>query len=355
MDTVVPPPAEAELHLLLDWKEPEAPRRHRIAAIGSVLANVAIILLLLWMPATPLREPEEPGPQFHVTPLIEPLTPLTQKAPNTAKVTNEFNANPVQPRPRVVVPPSPPPVEHAARPHPLPLPPTPAPKAGPPAALLDVPKVETTAKAAPNLDLNKLIAPGTPPPPAQIQPQEQKPKIAFESPEQQTRISSGTGQVPIPGNGISEAIHQAARGNLPGGMSVGDPGALGGFGGGGINVPSAPGLQGSALQLLSDPQGVDFRPYLSQILATVRRNWMNVMPESVLRLGRRGKTAIQFSVSRTGGVIKLVIASSSGSDPLDRAAVAGISASNPFPPLPAEFKGDRVVLQFNFAYNMPRQ
>jgi TonB family protein len=127
------------------------------------------------------------------------------------------------------------------------------------------------------------------------------------------------------------------------------------MGGGGINVPSAPGLQGAALQLLSDPQGVDFRPYLSQILASVRRNWMNVMPESVLRLGRRGKTAIQFSISRTGGVIKLVIANSSGSDPLDRAAVAGISASNPFPPLPAEFKGDRIVLQFNFAYNMPRQ
>jgi hypothetical protein len=38
-----------------------------------------------------------------------------------------------------------------------------------------------------------------------------------------------------------------------------------------------------------------------------------------------------------------------------RAAVAGISASVPFPPLPSEFKGDRIVLQMNFAYNMPRQ
>ncbi|MCX6630742.1 MAG: hypothetical protein NTW28_24265, partial [Candidatus Solibacter sp.] len=39
----------------------------------------------------------------------------------------------------------------------------------------------------------------------------------------------------------------------------------------------------------------------------------------------------------------------------DKAAVAAISASNPFPPLPAEFKGDRVVLQLNFAYNVPKQ
>jgi TonB family protein len=78
------------------------------------------------------------------------------------------------------------------------------------------------------------------------------------------------------------------------------------------------------------------------------------MPESV-KLGRRGKVAIQFSISRDGGVPKLVIAEASGAEALDRAAVAGISASVPFPPLPAEFKGDRIVLQMNFAYNMPRQ
>ena len=65
--------------------------------------------------------------------------------------------------------------------------------------------------------------------------------------------------------------------------------------------------------------------------------------------------AIQFSISRDGKVPKLVIAAGSGTEALDRAAVAAISASNPFPPLPGEFKGDRVVLQFNFAYNMPRQ
>ena len=353
METVVPPPDEAELHLLLDWREPDAGPRHRVAAIGSALANIAIVLLFVWMPGGTPHPPEEPTPQRHVTTLIEPLTPLTQKAPNTAKVTTEFNAHEVQPRPRVVVPPSPPPVEHAAQPHPIQLPPMPAPKPAAPAAMPDVPKVDTTPKTPANVDLSKLVPGTAAPPPPQIQTDE-KPKITFENESSQTPISAGRGQVPIPGNGISEAIRQAARGGGGAGAYVGDPGAISGLGGGGINLPGAPGLQGTALQLLSDPQGVDFRPYLSQVLAAVRRNWMNVMPESVLRLGRRGKTAIQFSISRQGGVIKLVIASSSGSDPLDRAAVAGISASNPFPPLPSEFKGDRVVLQFNFAYNMPR-
>jgi TonB family protein len=91
-----------------------------------------------------------------------------------------------------------------------------------------------------------------------------------------------------------------------------------------------------------------------RILATVRQHWTAVIPESA-KLGRRGKVAIQFSISRDGGVPKLVIATSSGADALDRAAVAGISASVPFPPLPNEYKGETVRLQFNFAYNIPRQ
>jgi len=114
-------------------------------------------------------------------------------------------------------------------------------------------------------------------------------------------------------------------------------------------VPARP---RSSLELLSDPQGVDFRPYLIGILSTVRRNWLAVMPESA-RLGRRGKVQIQFAISRDGRVPKLVIALPSGTDALDRAAVAGVSASNPFPPLPPGFRGDQVRLQFTFLYNMP--
>jgi TonB family protein len=100
--------------------------------------------------------------------------------------------------------------------------------------------------------------------------------------------------------------------------------------------------------------GVDFRPYLMQVLAAVRRNWMAVMPESV-KMGLRGRVSIQFAIGRGGAVLKLVYAEQSGTRSLDEAAVAGISASNPFPPLPLEFKGERIVVQLNFAYNMPRR
>ena len=97
--------------------------------------------------------------------------------------------------------------------------------------------------------------------------------------------------------------------------------------------------------------GVDFKPYLIRVLSAVKRNWMAVVPESA-RLGRRGKVVIQFVISKDGSVPKLVIATPSGAEALDRAAVAGISASNPFPPLPSEFRGAVIRLQLNFLYNL---
>ena len=108
------------------------------------------------------------------------------------------------------------------------------------------------------------------------------------------------------------------------------------------------------MQLLSDPGGADFIPYIRQILQTIKRNWLAVQPESV-RMGRRGKVVVQFQIKTNGVVDKVVFEEHSGADALDRAAVAGISASNPLPPLPTEFKGDRVVLRLNFMYNMPRR
>jgi TonB family protein len=168
-------------------------------------------------------------------------------------------------------------------------------------------------------------------------------------------VPPGRGRVPVPNPSVSEAIRQSVRGGAGGGLTVGDldlsgPGGVGE----GVNLPPTPGVQASQLELLSDPQGVDFRPYLIQVLAAVRRNWLAVLPESA-RLGRQGRVTIQFSIGRNGYVPKLVITGGSGTDALDRAAVSGISASQVFPPFPAGFKGDRVVLQFNFAYNMPRR
>ena len=338
METVVPPPADAELHILTPWGDAADTPRKRRAAVLSILVHVAAVVTLFTLPKAFFVPPPRTA-QVQITPLIEPLTELTQNTPAKGKLNKEFDATELHPRPRIQVPMGLPSVTLPQAPHPA------EPK---PAPLPEPPKVEAAVKEVPKPELPQA-------PPPQIQPVE-TPKLAFEIPSPPPpAVPPGQARVPVPDTSVSGAIRQAARGGPAGGLVVGDFGAAGpgGFGPG-VNLPPSPGSQGSNMQLLTDPQGVDFRPYLMRILASVKQHWLSVMPESV-RLGRRGKVAIQFSISREGGVPKLVIAEASGAEALDRAAVAGISASVPFPPLPAEFKGDRIVLQMNFAYNMPRQ
>jgi TonB family protein len=247
--------------------------------------------------------------------LVAPPRELTQTKPNRGKIGKEFDLESLQPRPRVILPPS--------------LPPG-APPSGAPLSLPEPPKLDMAQAEAPP-PLRQAPGPVVAPPP-QIQPEE-KPKLV------------------APNASIAEMGRDLARGKGLGGMVVSDiPPGLGGIGGGLASEP-APGAVGSSLELLSDPKGVDFKPYLTRILAAVKRNWTAVIPESA-RMGRRGRTVIQFVISRDGNVPKLVIASASGAEALDRAAVAGISATNPFPPLPDEFKGNEIRLQFVFLYNM---
>jgi TonB family protein len=117
-------------------------------------------------------------------------------------------------------------------------------------------------------------------------------------------------------------------------------------------LPYTPSKPGGRLELLSDPMGVDFTPYLRQVLARVRKNWFAVIPESARMGGNRGVVLLQFVIDHDGQVPKLVIATPSGSQALDKAAVAGVSASVPFPPLPKEYRGLAIRLQFAFKYNV---
>ncbi len=333
-----------ELRLLTDWEQDSG--RVREAGIISVAAHVGVIVLLLLIPRSLLKPPAQPPAR--VTPLIEPLTRLTQRAPTKGKITKEISAE-AQPRPRIRIPPSPPSTTRppAKRNNPVPAP--------PPAPLPEPPRIETGSRDA---QPPRALPPGPQTaqvmPPPQIQEQE-KPKLQFETPTAPPP-SGGRGKIAVPDTSVAGAVRSVARGAAQGGMSVGDdtgetdPGGIGP----GLNLPPSPGRTGSNLQLLSDPLGVDFRPYLIKVLASVRRNWFAVYPESA-KLGSRGKVEIQFAISKDGNVPKLVIVMPSGAEALDRAAVAGISASNPFPPLPSEFSGSIIRLQLTFSYNMPKR
>jgi outer membrane biosynthesis protein TonB len=141
-----------------------------------------------------------------------------------------------------------------------------------------------------------------------------------------------------PGQAIQEATQGAAANRAGGGQE-------GGFG---LNSPSH-GRQYGNLEILSDTQGVDFAPYLQRVLQEVREHWYELIPESAEM--KKGKLALDFAIMPDGHVQGLTLRASSGDVALDRPAWGSITGSDPFPPLPREFKGPYLELRFRYYYN----
>ena len=110
-----------------------------------------------------------------------------------------------------------------------------------------------------------------------------------------------------------------------------------------------------AIELLSDPQGADFRPYLERVLAIVRTNWQRVIPEAVRQNRLHGRSVLQFIINRDGSIARVSVAEPSGVNQLDFAASTSLVMSSPLPQLPPDFKGYQVKLAFTFSYAMPVQ
>jgi TonB family protein len=200
----------------------------------------------------------------------------------------------------------------------------------------------------------QAMAQSTPAP--QEQPQFQSPRA--QSPAGQDQVAkltapdTGAAQpsFKIPNLSAGSQIQQAAR------ASMANRGGYGGDGGDyglGQGRPATGAI--GPLDVLSDTMGVDFGPYLSRVLQDVRQNWYNLIPEVARApIMKKGKVSLEFAILKDGRVAGLRYVSSSGDVSLDRAAYGGITASNPFPPLPGEFKGQYLALRFHFFYNPDR-
>ena len=330
-----------DLNLLREWREPIPPSRIVLAIAGALLYHLVALSVVITAINAPLptRVPEFVVDLRKAVPLYVPRD-LTQRDPNRGKITRDLDV-------RSSAPPAPVPQAPRFRA------PIPAPAAAPSVpAPIEPPKIEAEAAPPPPVASPGILPPFAPPPP-------EKPKLAFEA------VGAG-GASPHPNYNpnvklppIATTVEETLRQPTPpapaqpsAGVTIGDIDEF-------TTIPSqnqAPstGPARSNLQLLSDPAGVDFKPYLVQVLAAVRTNWLSVIPESARVGGRKGRVLIQFIIDRRGGVPKLVIAEPSGTAAFDRAAVAGISASYPFPPLPKTFKGSEIRLQLAFTYNQPR-
>jgi protein TonB len=343
------PGADSGPNLLLDWHGSTDSGRYWRAGAGSLLVHTGIIALVFLLGSLSVPAPRDGTeilPDFRQAVHLVLPQDLTQKAPNKGKVAKEVNVEDLKPRPPTLERLPPTPAARAFKP-PNPQPPGPPQQAAP--RIAEPPKIETPVTAQNAPPLTPALAGPVKAPPTQIQPVEQ-PKLAFETPGQ-NGPSENKGQAKLnpPKADVQDVVRDLARGGGGQGNTVvtdldQSP-----------NLPPSARLPGqlqqpgSSLELRSDAAGPDFKPYLIQVLALVKKNWYAVIPESA-HLGSHGLVEIQFVIDRNGQVPKLVIARESGSGALDRAAVAGIGASQPFPPFPKDFNGLQVKLQLAFRY-----
>ena len=324
METVGQPPAHAELHLLTDWSEPGGRARMGRSAILSLLTHAAAIMFVLFVHET-FMQPSPRARETVVTPLILPPLTLTQTEPNPSKTIRAVRSTDMTPR--IKAPSGPSPEPEAAAPRKPVAPPPPPPKASPQTPLPEPPKLQIAANETPKLTL-----------PVQS-PQVPQPKPSFEDVNPVKVVPPGERVVDIAGPSVASAI----RGSLQGR--------------GGANIPGTGPVASSGAdlpQLLSDPQGVDFRPYLEEVLDSVRRYWKSILPTAVLKAGLRGYVSVQFAIQRDGTVRKVAFAQQTGNPTLDNTAIAAISGGGPFGPLPAQYRGGEIHVQMNFSYNDPR-
>lgn len=123
---------------------------------------------------------------------------------------------------------------------------------------------------------------------------------------------------------------QLARGTSGGGGTgnVGNPG-----GGGG-----APGIDA-----LREP---DFGPYMRELQRRIKLNWD---PPK----GNESKTVVLlFKIAKDGRLLSSKVHRSSGLPSADQAALKAVELTAPFRPLPADFKGQSIDIQFTFDYRV---
>jgi TonB family protein len=123
--------------------------------------------------------------------------------------------------------------------------------------------------------------------------------------------------------------------------------------GNGSQKPGGSTAANSGVDILSDTRGVDFGPYMKQVVQATRGAWLKVIPESARPpQNKQARVGIRFKIDPMGRVSGMVLEYPSGDIGLDRAAWGGITGASPYPPLPAEFTGPYIELRLGFFYNL---
>jgi TonB family protein len=134
-----------------------------------------------------------------------------------------------------------------------------------------------------------------------------------------TRVASGSGRTGTGGSGT---------GGSGSGSGGGNPG-----GGGG-----RPGIDA-----IREP---DFGPYMRELQRRIKMNWDPPKGNESKRV------VLLFKIAKDGRLLNCSVFKSSGLPNADKAALNAVHLAAPFRPLPPEFKGQSIDIQFTFDYNV---
>ncbi len=91
---------------------------------------------------------------------------------------------------------------------------------------------------------------------------------------------------------------------------------------------------------------VNFKPYMNNLEKQIKLNWKPP------RFSESKRVVAFFKIQKDGTLVEPKIYKSSGNQNYDQKALAAIYASSPFKPLPQNFNGSSVDIQFTFDYNI---
>ncbi len=217
------------------------------------------------------------------------------------------------------------------------------------------PKAPQQAKPAPPTARPSIKPPLTPKPTA-------KPSSAFQVPVPSGGTKSGTYATgPISGSG--NATKGGGTGGPAGGSGAGKytPGPslaptgggspsgqkLAKGGGGGTGGPGNPGPGNPngrpGIDTIREP---DFGPYMRELQRRIKMNWDPPKGNESKRV------VLLFKIAKDGRLLSCSVYKSSGLPNADNAALNAVKLTAPFKPLPAEYKGQSIDIQFTFDYNV---
>lgn len=146
-------------------------------------------------------------------------------------------------------------------------------------------------------------------------------------------------------SGMPAPQFSASKGSSGSSASRGSTGSRGsGYSGGNVGNPG-PGNP-------SGPPGIDairqpnWGPYMRDLEARIKRNWNPPKGDQSKRV------VLLFKIGRDGRLLSIQTVKSSGQPLSDAAAKAAVELTAPFKPLPPEFKGSSIDIEFTFDYNV---